>query len=176
MPWRRRWQPPPVLLPGESQGQGSLVGCRLRGRPESDTPAATWQQQQEQRQIGVKCRSCRFRGRKADLQIRRVRSCESTGTRDVQGKKKRKDSSPPHPPSTARIWKLTLEWQCEGGPVGDRLPRPGTAITTGSGEGAQTQKLPPTGGLRAQQTPGAPTLPPFVQEPPHSQVTCTLSP
>ena len=30
--WRRTWQPTPVFLPGESQGQGSLVGCRLWGR------------------------------------------------------------------------------------------------------------------------------------------------
>ena len=30
--WRRKWQPTPVFLPGESQGRGSLVGCRLRGR------------------------------------------------------------------------------------------------------------------------------------------------
>ena len=30
--WRRKWQPTLVFLPGESQGQGSLVGCRLRGR------------------------------------------------------------------------------------------------------------------------------------------------
>ena len=29
MHWRRKWQPTPVFLPGESQGQGSLVGCRL---------------------------------------------------------------------------------------------------------------------------------------------------
>ena len=29
MYWRRKWQPTPVFLPGESQGQGSLVGCRL---------------------------------------------------------------------------------------------------------------------------------------------------
>ena len=27
--WRRQWQPTPVFLPGESQGRGSLVGCRL---------------------------------------------------------------------------------------------------------------------------------------------------
>ena len=27
MQWRRKWQPTPVFLPGESQGQGSLVGC-----------------------------------------------------------------------------------------------------------------------------------------------------
>ena len=26
--WRRKWQPTPVLLPGESQGRRSLVGCR----------------------------------------------------------------------------------------------------------------------------------------------------
>ena len=28
--WRRKWQPTPVFLPGESQGQRSLVGCHLR--------------------------------------------------------------------------------------------------------------------------------------------------
>ena len=27
MYWRRKWQPVPVFLPGESQGRGSLVGC-----------------------------------------------------------------------------------------------------------------------------------------------------
>ena len=32
MHWRRKWQPAPVFLPGESQGRGSLVGCRLWGR------------------------------------------------------------------------------------------------------------------------------------------------
>ena len=31
MHWRRKWQPTPVFLPGESQGWGSLVGCRLWG-------------------------------------------------------------------------------------------------------------------------------------------------
>ena len=35
--WRRKWQPTPVFLPGESQGLGSLVGCRLWGCTESDT-------------------------------------------------------------------------------------------------------------------------------------------
>ena len=30
--WRRKWQPTPVFLPGESQGRGSLVGCHLWGR------------------------------------------------------------------------------------------------------------------------------------------------
>src|SRR5574341_1524912 len=37
MHWRRKWQPTPVFLPGESQGRGSLVGCRLWDRTESDT-------------------------------------------------------------------------------------------------------------------------------------------
>ena len=41
MHWRRKWQPTPVFLPGESQGRGSLVSCRLWGRTESDTTAAT---------------------------------------------------------------------------------------------------------------------------------------
>ena len=31
MHWRRKWQPTPVFLPGESQGRGSLVRCRLWG-------------------------------------------------------------------------------------------------------------------------------------------------
>ena len=29
MHWRRKWQPTPVFLPGESQGRASLVGCLL---------------------------------------------------------------------------------------------------------------------------------------------------
>ena len=41
MHWRRKWQPTPVFLPGESQGPGSLVGFRLRGRTELDTTEAT---------------------------------------------------------------------------------------------------------------------------------------
>ena len=41
MHWRKKWQPTTVFLPGGSQGQGSLVGCRLWGRTESDTTEAT---------------------------------------------------------------------------------------------------------------------------------------
>ena len=41
MHWRRKWQPTPVFLPGESQGQGSQVGCHLWGRTESDMTEAT---------------------------------------------------------------------------------------------------------------------------------------
>ena len=37
MHWRRKWQPTPLFLPGEPQRQGSLVGCHLWGRTESDT-------------------------------------------------------------------------------------------------------------------------------------------
>ena len=39
--WRRKWQPTPVFLPGESQGWGSLVGCRLWGHTGSDTAEVT---------------------------------------------------------------------------------------------------------------------------------------
>ena len=45
MHWRRRWQPTPVFLPGESQGPGTLVGGRLWVRTESDTTEVTQQQQ-----------------------------------------------------------------------------------------------------------------------------------
>ena len=36
--WRRQWQPTPVLLPGESYGRRSLVGCSPWGRWGSDMP------------------------------------------------------------------------------------------------------------------------------------------
>ena len=39
--WRRKWQPTPVFLPGESQGWQSLMGCRLWGCTESNTTEVT---------------------------------------------------------------------------------------------------------------------------------------
>ena len=36
IPWRRKWQPSPVFLPGESHGQRSLVGYSPQGHKESD--------------------------------------------------------------------------------------------------------------------------------------------
>ena len=41
LPQSRQCQPTPVLLPGESQGWGSPVGCRLWDRTESDTTEVT---------------------------------------------------------------------------------------------------------------------------------------
>ena len=41
MHWRRKWQPTPVFLPGESPGWGSQVGCRLWGHTESDMTEVT---------------------------------------------------------------------------------------------------------------------------------------
>ena len=41
MHWRRKWQPTPVFLPGESQGRGSLVGRHLWGHTELDTTEVT---------------------------------------------------------------------------------------------------------------------------------------
>ena len=41
MHWRRKRQPTPMFLPGESQGRGNLVGCCLWGRTELDTTEAT---------------------------------------------------------------------------------------------------------------------------------------
>ena len=40
-PWRRAWQPTPVLLPGESHGQRSLGGYSPRGHKESDRTEVT---------------------------------------------------------------------------------------------------------------------------------------
>ena len=37
IPWRRKWQPTPVLLPGKSYGQRSLAGYSPWGRKELDT-------------------------------------------------------------------------------------------------------------------------------------------
>ena len=37
IPWRRKWQPIPVFLPGESHGQRSLAGYSPQGLKESDT-------------------------------------------------------------------------------------------------------------------------------------------
>ena len=39
--WRRQWHPTPVFLPGKSQTRGSLVGCHLWDRTESDTTEVT---------------------------------------------------------------------------------------------------------------------------------------
>ena len=40
--WRRKWQPTPVFLPGESHGRRSLVGYSPQGRKESDTTDFTF--------------------------------------------------------------------------------------------------------------------------------------
>ena len=45
MHWRRKWQPTPVFLPGESQGQGAWWACCLWGCTELDMTEATQQQQ-----------------------------------------------------------------------------------------------------------------------------------
>ena len=48
MHWRRKWQPTPVFLPGESLGRGSLVGCRIWGRAESDTTESDLEEEEEE--------------------------------------------------------------------------------------------------------------------------------
>ena len=53
MHWKRKWQPTPVFVPGESQRQESLVGCRLWGHTELDTTEVTEQQQQQQQTQSV---------------------------------------------------------------------------------------------------------------------------
>ena len=69
---RRQWQPTPVFLPGESQGQRSLAGCRLWGRTESDTTEATQQQQLNRESLdsegeGVPLPGCKAAASTTDL-------------------------------------------------------------------------------------------------------------
>ena len=44
MPWKRKWQPAPVFLPGKFHGQRSLAGCRPWGLEESDMTEYTYTQ------------------------------------------------------------------------------------------------------------------------------------
>ena len=48
MPWRRKWQPTPVSLPGKSYGQRSLAGYSPWGRKRAGHDLATKQQQQRE--------------------------------------------------------------------------------------------------------------------------------
>ena len=41
IPWRRKWQPTPVFLPGESHGQRSLEGCSAESGTELDVAEVT---------------------------------------------------------------------------------------------------------------------------------------
>ena len=41
IPWKRQWQPTPLFLPGESNGQRSLAGCSPWGHTDSDTTEVT---------------------------------------------------------------------------------------------------------------------------------------
>ena len=41
IPWRRKWQPTKIFLPGQSHGQRSLVGCSPWGGKELDTTEVT---------------------------------------------------------------------------------------------------------------------------------------
>ena len=41
IPWRRKWQPTPVFLPGESHGQRRLAGYSPQGHTKSDMTEAT---------------------------------------------------------------------------------------------------------------------------------------
>ena len=42
IPWRKAWQPIPVLWPGESHGQRNLVGYSSQGCRESNMTEVTW--------------------------------------------------------------------------------------------------------------------------------------
>ena len=59
MHWRRKLQPTPVFLLGESQGPGSMVGCRLWGHTELDTTEDPACRCQETKRENLACtRTC----------------------------------------------------------------------------------------------------------------------
>ena len=49
--WSRKWQPTPVFLPGEPNGQRSLVGCTPRGR----SVRHDWETEQSQFKVNSDC-------------------------------------------------------------------------------------------------------------------------
>ena len=53
IPWRRAQQPTPVLLPGESYGQRSLVGYSPQSPKESGTTEVTYTQEDKERKWDV---------------------------------------------------------------------------------------------------------------------------
>ena len=63
IPWRRKWQPTPVFLPGKSPGQGSLVGYSPRGRKRVGHDLVTKQQlvSSTRRQVDFFFSCCSFK-------------------------------------------------------------------------------------------------------------------
>ena len=61
IPWRRKWQPTPVFLPGESHGQRSLVGCSSWSCKRVQQELATEiEQLKEYRDAGRQKEECQF--------------------------------------------------------------------------------------------------------------------
>ena len=73
-----KWQPTPVFFPGESQKRGSLLGCCLWGRTESDTTEVT------QQQVGLIQKDLMEKG-VLRLGLRRLQSFSNEGTRTSLG-------------------------------------------------------------------------------------------
>ena len=56
IPWRRKWQPPPVFLPGQSHAQRGLVGCSPRCCKESDRTQHSTAEQSKGEELVNSCR------------------------------------------------------------------------------------------------------------------------
>ena len=90
MHWRRKWQPTSVFLPGESQGQGSLVGCRLWGH----TVRHNWSDL-----AAAAARSERCLGYQGRVPINEIRALEKVTT-----------EGPLHIPTRKNMWKDVSPW------------------------------------------------------------------
>ena len=54
VPWRKKWQPTPVFLPGKSHGQRSLAGYSLRGHKKNEHNLTTKQQLNNKRELNLR--------------------------------------------------------------------------------------------------------------------------
>ena len=91
MHWRRQWQPTPVFLPGESQGQGSLVGCDLRRctvrHDWSDSAAVRWTSFCFQRNLTLFPSNKYFIWEKAYIHFSRNKAHEGTEWKQITWEK-----------------------------------------------------------------------------------------
>ena len=69
IPWRRKWQPTPVFLPGKFHGERSLVGYSSWGCKESDTA----EQLNNNRKIDYRNWAPRYSGKESACQCRRYK-------------------------------------------------------------------------------------------------------
>ena len=91
--WRRKWQPTPVFLPGESQGQRSLVGCRLRVAQSRTRMKQLSSSSSSSKETGKPCTDCSSSGDGENWQLD-ILKCWVSGSQWLTGWGGRGDQPP----------------------------------------------------------------------------------